>query len=208
MLSHNMDKYYTMADIIDNVKNIKKIYMSDSSLGMLMDFERVLDSMDLYAFPNWIYGELVEGPTVNKYWVKCKFMWPENLMPDPSGAKRLLPYGAKITYQRDTVRIPIKINTPNDYRNGSKKGKLVETKVWYVDIMMPKNLMADIKQGSVEIAGEDIDLSDLQSAYEKDLDQKSITQQDSQAAINSATAQSTPGGQQPPAGGAPNAPTF
>ena len=74
--------------------------------------------------------------------------------------------------------------------------------------MMPKNLMADIKQGSVEIAGEDIDLSDLQSAYEKDLDQKSITQQDSQAAINSATAQSTPGGQQPPAGGAPNAPTF
>lgn len=32
--------------------------------------------------------------------------------------------------------------------------------------------MAEIKQGSVEIAGEDVDLSDLQSAYEKELSQK------------------------------------
>lgn len=168
-----MDKYYTM-DIIDNVKNIKKIYMSDSSLNMLLDFERVLDNMDLYAFPNWLYGELVEGPTISKYWVKCKFMWPENLMPDPNGGKRLLPYGAKITYEKATVRVPVKINSPDDYRDGSKKGKLVEAKVWYVDIMLPKVLMSEIKQGSVEIAGEDVDLSDLQSAYEKDLTQSSM----------------------------------
>jgi len=159
-------------DIIDNVKNIKKIYMSDSSLNMLLDFERVLDNIDIYTFPNWEYGELVEGPTINKYWVKCKFMWPEHLMPDPDGAKRLIPYGAKITYQKDTVRIPVKINNPDDYRDGSKKGKLVDAKVWYVDIMLPKNLMAEIKQGSVEIAGEDVDLTDLQSAYEKELSQK------------------------------------
>ena len=164
-------------DIIDNVKNIKKIYMSDSSLNMLLDYERVLDNMDLYAFPNWLYGELVEGPTISKYWVKCKFMWPENLMPDPSGAKRLIPYGAKITYEKSSVKVPVKITSPDDYREGSKKGKLVETKVWYVDIMLPKNLMAEIKQGSVEIAGEDVDLSDLQNAYEKDLSQKGMADQ-------------------------------
>lgn len=175
-----------MADIIDNVKNIKKIYMSDSSLSMLLDFERVLDSMDLYAFPNWLYGELAEGPVISKYWVKCKFMWPANLMPDPKGAKRLLPYGAKITYEKDTVLVPVKILSPDDYRDGSKKGKLVPTKVWYVDIMLPKHLMAEIKQGSVEIAGEDIDLSDLQSAYEKDLDQKALT--------NSVAPTAAPGG--------------
>jgi len=159
-------------NIIDNVKNIKKIYMSDSSLNLLMDFERVLDNMDLYTFPNWELGELVEGPVINKYWVKCKFMWPEHMMPDPSGAKRLLPYGAKITYEKSSVKVPVKINSPDDYREGSKKGKLIEVKVWYVEIMMPKHLMAEIKQGSVEIAGEDVDLSDLQSAYEKDLSQK------------------------------------
>jgi len=159
-------------DIIDNVKNIKKIYMSDSSLNMLLDFERVLDNMDLYTFPNWLLGELVEGPTINKYWVKCRFMWPENLMPDPNGAKRLSPYGAKITYEKATVKVPVKIKTPSDYRAGSTKGKLVDAKVWYVEIMLPKHLMAEIKQGSTEIAGEDIDLNDLQIAYEKELDQK------------------------------------
>lgn len=191
-------------DIIDNVKNIKKIYMSDSSLNMLLDFERVLDNMDLYTFPNWMMGELVEGPTVSKYWVKCKFMWPYNLMPDPSGAKRLIPYGAKITYQKDTVRVPIKINSPDDYRDQGKKGKLVDAKVWYVDIMMPKHLMAEIKQGSVEIAGEDVDLSDLQNAYEKDLDQKSSTDQQQQQAPDMMAQQVQPG--MPPEG-AINAPT-
>ena len=192
-------------DIIDNVKNIKKIYMSDSSLNMLLDFERVLDNMDLYTFPHWEYGELVEGPTVSKYWVKCKFMWPENLMPDPDGAKRLIPYGAKITYQKDTVRIPVKINNPDDYRDGSKKGKLVETTVWYVDIMMPKHLMAEIKQGSVEIAGEDVDLSDLQSAYEKELSQKS-NMAEMPMDQNMAVGAAQPGMPEMPPQGAPNVP--
>jgi hypothetical protein len=188
-------------DITDNIKNIKKIYMSDASLGILMDFERVLDSMDIYTFPHWSYGELVEGPVVNKYWVRCKFMWPQNLMPDPSGAKRLVPYGAKITYQKDTVRMPVKIKSPDDYRDGSKKGKLVDTPVWYVDIMLPKNLMSDIKQGSVEIAGEDIDLSELQSAYERDLDQKALTVAGSQSAQPAAPEQNLAA-----PGGAPNVP--
>jgi hypothetical protein len=191
-----------MADISDNIKNIKKIYMSDASLSMLLDFERVLDSMDLYAFPHWTLGELVEGPIVNKYWVRCKFMWPYKLMPDPNGAKRLIPYGAKITYEKDTVKVPVKIKTPGDYRDGSKKGKLIDTDVWIVDIMLPKNLLAEIKQGSVEIAGEEIDLSELQSAYEKGLDEKALTV--------AGTAQAQPNAAAPPEmaapGGAPNVP--
>ena len=49
-----------MVEIVDSVKNIKRIYMSDASLEILLDFERVLDSMDLYVFPHWKLGELVE----------------------------------------------------------------------------------------------------------------------------------------------------
>ena len=40
-------------DVKDIVDNTKKIYMSDSSMETLMDFERVLDEVDLYAFKNW-----------------------------------------------------------------------------------------------------------------------------------------------------------
>jgi hypothetical protein len=49
---------------------------------------------------------------------------------------------------------------------------LVEKKVWLVEIEMPKSLMADIRTGSIELEGEDIDLEDLDSAYEQDVDQQ------------------------------------
>ena len=193
------------ANIRDLLNNTKEIFMTDSAVSTLLDFERVLDELDLYAFEHWKQGELVEGPTISKYWVKCKFMWPYNLMPDPSGAKRLIPYGAKITYQKDVVRMPIKINSPGDYRDGSKKGKLVETPVWYVDIMMPKNLLSEIKQGSIEIAGEDIDLSELQTAYEKDFDQKALTMSNTTQA-GAATQTAGAGAEAMPQPGAANAP--
>jgi hypothetical protein len=162
-------------NIKDSIQSIKKIYMSDSALGMLCDFERVLDDVDLYVFPNWEKGELVEGPKIAKYFVTCKFMWPLEMMPDPSGAKRLLPFGCRIKYQKTHVEMPVEIKKSDDYRPGSKKGKLIKTPVWIVEIMMPKHLMKEVKQGSKEIAGEDIDLNDLQQAYEKSYDQKALT---------------------------------
>ena len=55
-------------------ENIKDIYMSDGSLATLLDFERVLDELDLYAFKNWDLGELVAGPEIGKYKVSCIFM--------------------------------------------------------------------------------------------------------------------------------------
>jgi hypothetical protein len=172
-------KYVTM-DIKDTIKSIKTIYMSDNALSMLCDFERVLDSVDIYTFPHWEMGELVEGPVITKYFVRCKFMWPKKMMPDPSGAKRLVPYGVRITYEETHVDMPIEITKSDDYRPGSKKGKIVKAPVFIVEIMMPKSLMKDIKQGSKEIAGEEIDLSDLSQAYEKDLDQKSLRSQSNQ----------------------------
>ena len=38
--------------------------------------------------------------------------------------------------------------------------------------------MYDIQQGSVEIEGETIDLEDIESAYEENLDQKGVTDND------------------------------
>jgi hypothetical protein len=45
---------------------------------------------------------------------------------------------------------------------------------------MPKALMSDIRTGSVELEDEEIDLEDLDSAYEQDLDKDSY-QNDEQA---------------------------
>jgi hypothetical protein len=162
------EDYWQVAD------NIKRLYMSDGSLATLLDFERVLDELDLYAFRNWQNGELVAGPEVGRYRVTATFMWPERLMPDPRGGRRLLPFDCEVKYRRIMMKIPIRINDPSDYRPGTKKARIIERPVWLVEISMPKALMSDIRTGSVELEDEDIDLKDLDDAYEQDLDKEGM----------------------------------
>lgn len=161
-------------------ENIRDIYLSEGSLLTLLDFERVLDELDLYAFKNWQIGELVQGPDIGKYRVSCIFMWPEKLMPDPRGGRRLLPFDCSVKYKKTLMKIPVKIEDPSDYRPGTHKARLMEQKIWLVEISMPKSLMSDIRTGSVELEDQEIDLEDLDSAYEQDLDKESY-QSDEQA---------------------------
>ena len=178
-------------------ENIRDIYMSEGSLLSLLDFERVLDELDLYAFKNWAIGELVQGPEIGKYRVGCIFMWPEKLMPDPRGARRLLPFDCEVRYKKTNMKIPVKIEDPSDFRPGTHKAKIVEKKVWLVEIVMPKALMSDIRTGSVELEDQDIDLEDLDSAYEQDLDQQSF-QTDNNAQQQNAQQLQQPSAIQPP----------
>jgi hypothetical protein len=76
--------------------------------------------------------------------------------------------------------MPVKIEDPSDYRPGTHKAKIIEKKVWLVEISMPKNLMSDIRTGSIELEDQDIDLQDLDDAYEQDLDKQEY-QNDEQA---------------------------
>ena len=43
--------------------------------------------------------------------------------------------------------------------------------IWIVEIIIPKSLMGEIKRGSLDVEGEEIDLSDVEKAYENDLDE-------------------------------------
>ena len=167
--------YWQVAD------NIKNIYMSEGSLLTLLDYERVLDELDLYAFANWEIGELVAGPEISKYRVSCTFLWPEKLMPDPRGARRLLPFDCDVKYKKTTMKVPVRIDDPSDYRPGTHKAKIIEKKVWLVEITMPKSLMSDIRTGSVELEDQDIDLQDLDDAYEQDLDKQEYQTDDQNA---------------------------
>lgn len=183
-LFRNNEDYWQVAD------NIRDIYMSDGSLTTLLDFERVLDELDIYAFRNWEIGELVSGPEITKYKVACIFMWPLKLMPDPRAGRRLLPFDCEVRYKRQKIKIPIKITDPSDYRPGTKKAKLMEREVWLVEIVMPKNLISDIRTGSVEMEDQDIDLEELDQAYEQDLDKEA--NQSDQAAQNAQQQLQTP----------------
>jgi hypothetical protein len=136
-----------MRDVLDVIKNVETIYSTNSSLSTLKDFERVLDELDLYVYDNWIDGELVEGPITKRHWVKASFMWPANKMPDPMGGKRLLDYGCKIQYEKTNLIEPRKIKKPEDYRPGTKKGKLDKKPIWVVHITIPRELVGEIYDG-------------------------------------------------------------
>lgn len=136
-----------MADILDIIENINTIYNNNTSLSILKDYERVFEELDLYVFENWEDGELVSGPKVERHWVTCEFMWPQNKMPNPEAGKRLSEYGCDVKYKRDVLIKPRRIKTPDDIRPGTKKGKLDEHPIWIVEVTMPKKLMLDIFRG-------------------------------------------------------------
>jgi hypothetical protein len=139
-----------MKDVLDIVKNIEYIYDSNTAFQVLKDFERVLDELDIYVYKNWGDGELCEGPVMERHWITCSFMWPRDKMPDPMGGKRLLDYDCNVFYSKEDLVQPKKIESPDDFRPGTRRGKLERIPVWVVKIEMPKQLIMDMYQGFAE----------------------------------------------------------
>lgn len=139
-----------MYDILDVIKNVSDLYENNTSLAILKDFERVIDELDIYAYENWEDGELAYGPQVDRHWITAAFMWPKDKMPNPVGAKRLVDLGCKVKYEKSHLAEPRKIKTPDDYRPGTKKGKLDRKPIWIVEIQMPKKVAFDMYRGYME----------------------------------------------------------
>ena len=161
-------KYRTMHDVLDIIRNTQNLYALSPSLDILKDFERVIDELDVYVFENWEEGELLAGPKDSRHFVTCSFMWPKEQMPDPSGGKRLLDKGCRITYKKDVLYKPREIKSPDDYRPGTTKAKIDGHDIWVVEIRMPKTLIGTFKIGTnlqtdkknFESAGEEINDTD------------------------------------------------
>ena len=164
------DNFFDNVDYVSIISTVKGIFTSDGSMNTLLDYERVLDESDLYAFRNWDLGELVQGPNVRRYTVSCVFMWPYNLMPDPKGAKRLVSIGCKVKFAKSKIEVPVEVTDYEDYQPGTRYPKMAPRKVWFVYIEVPKELLDDIKEGSIDLAGDTIDLQEIDDAYDKDLE--------------------------------------
>jgi len=61
------DKWFDGIDFVSIVDTIKGVMTSDGTMSTLLDFERVLDQCDLYAFKNWINGnDVIFTPNVQE----------------------------------------------------------------------------------------------------------------------------------------------
>jgi hypothetical protein len=139
-----------MYDILDVIRNIDDLYENNTSLGILKDFERVLDEMDIYVYDNWEDGELAYGPQVDRHWITAGFMWPKEKMPDPTAGKRLLDLGCRVKFEKSHLIEPRKIRSQDDVRPGTKKGKLDRKPIWIVEIQMPKKVAFDMYKGYMD----------------------------------------------------------
>jgi hypothetical protein len=184
-----------MHDILDVIKNVDTIYSTNSSLSTLKDFERVLDEMNMYVYKNWEDGELASGPKVDRHWISASFMWPREKMPDPMAAKRLIDYGCKVKFEKTHLLEPRKVKDPDDYRPGTRKGKLDHTPVWLVEITMPKKLVEDIYNGYMTKMKESMGIGR----------NANVDAAPPQAAEQAAAAAPTPAPAMPAAGGETNA---
>lgn len=144
-----------MHDVLDIIRNVQSLYAIGPTLGILKDYERVMDELDLYVFENWHEGELLEGPKDSRHFVTCSFMWPHDKMPDPLGGKRLLDRGCKVYFRKDELLKPRQIKSPEDYRPGTTKGRIDAHPIWIVEIKMPKELIGNFKYGKNNIENQD-----------------------------------------------------
>lgn len=174
MKKKSADNFFNDINFVSIVDTIKGVMTSDGSMSTLLDFERVLDEADLYAYENWILGELVQGPVSKRYTVECVFMYPYKLMPNPMGIKRLLVLGCNVEFTQSKIKVPVEVKNYEDFVQGTRYPKMQENKVWFVSIEIPKQLMNEIKEGSIDLADKAIDLEDIDNAYEEDLDKENM----------------------------------
>lgn len=203
MKIESADNFFDDINFPSIVSTVKGIMTSDGSMAALLDFERVLDESDLYAYKNWLLGELVAGPDIGRYSVKCTFMWPYKLMPDPKAIKRLTRIGCNLKWAKSTLEVPVEVKDYEDFVPGTRYPKGIKKKVWYVQIEIPKHLMDELREGSIDLEDQSIDLEEIDQAYEDDLDKENL-QQDEQLDGQQGFDQQMGG---PAAGAAPMAPT-
>lgn len=136
---------------------IKKISETNTLLDMLLEFEKTLDEIDLYAYKNWINGEVIEGPSLDRHYVTVKLLYPKSEMPDPEGAKRLFARDCLVKYTEDDLITPVKVKTFDDVEtkigaDGQVKhrAKTKTDPVWVVTIKMPRRYVDEFNSEKIQ----------------------------------------------------------
>lgn len=155
-------------------QNLEKIYDNNSSLNTLIDFENLLDSFHIYAYKNWIEGEIIKGPEISRYWIEVSLIYPYEKMPDPDGSLRLTYHGCKVSYSKQKYIESVEIKTPDDMtmksNTGKRKPKTKKTYVWFVNIKIPRHLIDEFESGRITVNGVEINMTDISRAKDQNID--------------------------------------
>lgn len=141
--------------------DLNKIEETPHLLDILLEIEDVLDSLDVYVFQNWMRGEVVEGPTIKRYWVSIALRYPLEHMPDPRGGLRLLSHGVMVEFKKEPIHMPAKRNDKDTSA----------TEAWIVNLDVPRKLLNGMNDASVDFYDDEIDIDDIESAKDLGVDE-------------------------------------
>lgn len=148
-----------MTTDLNSIKTtLVNISKGENILDTLMELERTFDNAEIFAYKNWILGELVEGPIIGRYWYKTVWMWPAAMMPDPNAGLRLTKLGAKVSFRKGTFNKPVKVKGPENWANPvTKAAKMAHHEVWLVTIDLPLKYINRGLEQTDDIIQKDID---------------------------------------------------
>jgi hypothetical protein len=163
-------------DQLDIIKQLDKNINRNSALDVLLQVDSVLDSLNIYAYKNWIEGEIVDGPHIERYWVTVTLMYPHKLMPDPAGAERILAKGGKVFFAKDELVTAAKLVTPDDVadepderRPDMPAAKKIKRPIWLITLELPRNFLDSMTSDKVKIDDLSIDTQAVEDAYDDGL---------------------------------------
>jgi len=172
-------------DQIDIISQLDKNINRNSALDVLLQVDSVLDSLNIYAYKNWIEGEIIDGPHIERYWVTVTLMYPHKLMPDPEAAERIMAKGGKVYYEKDELITAAKLITPDDRdpvedprRPGQPEAKKIKRPVWKVTLELPRTFLDAMTSDKVKVDDLSIDTETVEDAYDDGLGDEDAIRQD------------------------------
>jgi len=163
-------------DQLDIIKQLDKNINRESALDVLLEIDGVFDNINLYAYKNWIEGEIVDGPHIERYWITLTLMYPHKLMPDPDGAMRIVKNGGKVFFAKEKLITAAKLETPDDIdhegddrRPGQPAAKKLKRPVWLVTVELPRSFIDAMSSDKVQVDDVSIDTNAVEDAYDDGL---------------------------------------
>ena len=164
-----------MVDMEELVGALARVRKNENSLGILLTFEGILDHSHLYAYENWIDGEIIRGPVTSKHWVEVDLMYPVSKMPNPRGAMRLVNMGCHIQFRYDDLLTSVRIRSrsdlvPDKNRAGKYRPKRKKIPIIVFTFQVPRQLFKNYESLKADTMGQAEDLDELVAAYDSGLD--------------------------------------
>jgi hypothetical protein len=151
---------------------LQKLFEKRSLLEVLMMVEKLFDDLNLYTYPGWIDGWVIEGPQLSRYWVDVALAFEYDNMPHPYGAKVLEKIGVQVVYRLDEILVAVDVIRPEDLQSNNRP-KLRPKKVWLVYLTIPRRFIDEADLEDLQMFDEimNIDIEEVSDAEDLGLNE-------------------------------------